>query len=531
MNLSTFSVALSHLLAVPQLSTSFTSLSPLLRQKQPSHTQILPPRSTPRPLFGILDEINSDAFQLGKDEKSSPDVSKAYDMFLGELVFSPNDPRVDIIENADKAFDPSFLAWLENKIKTTRDVEEKIALKDLLEMISDLKEKMELSQAAAEREERERAERERQLLEQREREIEEGKRLSNTEVLKRASQVDTAAVDQQLSAKASADSTPQRSFYERDLTPEIRESYSKLLKTLLPPYPPGVSAKSVVFNEYDRFDAQLLKVLDERRSQGDNGAAELLEALAVEQQKRVTAATEAVKTVLSAGDPRRMEGAIVSAAREGRIDETFLLLLEANADQAAKAGANEAARVMRQLRKRAIEEKDKKSVSKEVALLRKLLRAEDAQAREELLTDAFTPKDNLLVPGTAENARKAVDGEQPEAEKPLPEVPPPDFINACKAVLLNFGNLDDGKGDMSSRIKQIASEAEVVATRIYGKGMTTREQQDRMWKEETTSIFDLERMEIEAERFGEKAPWANKDINDEILPGFDADGRMSIGGS
>merc|ERR1712150_256602 len=183
-------------------------------------------------------------------------------------------------------------------------------------------------------------------------------------------------------------------------------------------------------------------------------------------------------------------------------------------------------RVMRQLRKRAIEEKDKKSV-KEVALLRKLLRAEDAQAREELLTDAFTPKDNLLVPGTAENARKAVDGEQPEAEKPLPEVPPPDFINACKAVLLNFGNLDDGKGDMSSRIKQIASEAEVVATRIYGKGMTTREQQDRMWKEETTSIFDLERMEIEAERFGEKAPWANKDINDEILPGFDADGRMS----
>ena len=69
---------------------------------------------------------------------------------------------------------------------------------------------------------------------------------------------------------------------------------------------------------------------------------------------------------------------------------------------------------------------------------------------------------------------------------------PPDFIIACKAVLLNFGNLssdDDTRGDLSSRMNQIANEAEVVATRIYGKGMSRREQQDHtMWKEQTTSI-------------------------------------------
>ena len=64
-------------------------------------------------------------------------------------------------------------------------------------------------------------------------------------------------------------------------------------------------------------------------------------------------------------------------------------------------------------------------------------------------------------------------------EKPMPDVPPPDFINCCKAVLLNFGNLeiDEERGDLSVQIKQIASEAEVVATRIYGKGMSSREQQ------------------------------------------------------
>ncbi len=125
-----------------------------------------------------------------------------------------------------------------------------------------------------------------------------------------------------------------------------------------------------------------------------------------------------------------------------------------------------------------------------------------------------------------------MDGELPEEEKPMPDVPPPDFINACKAVLLNFGNLssDDDRGDLSTRIKQIANEAEVVATRIYGKGMSLREQQDRMWKEQTTSIFDLETMEIDAEQRGETAPWANTE-SDDILPGFDASGKMRIGGN
>jgi hypothetical protein len=125
-----------------------------------------------------------------------------------------------------------------------------------------------------------------------------------------------------------------------------------------------------------------------------------------------------------------------------------------------------------------------------------------------------------------------MEGELPDEEKPMPEVPPPDFINACKAVLLNFGNLssDDDRGDLTTRIKQIANEAEVVATRIYGKGMTVREQQDRMWKEQTTSIFDLETLEIDAEQRGEKAPWANEN-DDDILPGFDASGKMKIGGN
>ena len=93
----------------------------------------------------------------------------------------------------------------------------------------------------------------------------------------------------------------------------------------------------------------------------------------------------------------------------------------------------------------------------------------------------YSPYFPQKVPGTSANAAKAMEGDAPDQEKPMPDVPPPDFINACKAVLLNFGNLqiDEERGDLSTQIKLIASEAEVVATRIYGQGMTSREQQVR----------------------------------------------------
>jgi hypothetical protein len=100
-----------------------------------------------------------------------------------------------------------------------------------------------------------------------------------------------------------------------------------------------------------------------------------------------------------------------------------------------------------------------------------------------MLTDAFTPQERLLVSGTAENAAKAADGEEPDKEKAAPDVPPPLFIDACKAVVLNFGNVDGdgGDGDLAARVRAIAIEAEIAATRIYGKGMSNREQQDKAW--------------------------------------------------
>jgi hypothetical protein len=501
---------------MPTVATAFGARKPVLQ-----------------PLFGILDEVMGVDYNLmSASEGSQVNMNDNFEIFLGDLVFSTNDPRLDIIENYERATDPAFLEWMKKKSENSKDPEERLALNDLLDMIKDIQKKQELSKMAEERKAKEAAELEKQRLSQAEHEAAAGRQLSNADVLRKAQAIDSATASSARDREEAA--SKKKSFYEQELTPEIRMSYEDTLKQLLPPYKGGETPKSIVKTNYEKFDAQFVKVLNERVTvDNDQDSAALLEALAVEQSKRIEVATESLKSVLSMGEPMRMEGAIVKMAREGKIDESFLLLLEANETQARDAGANAPAELMKRLRLRAAEEKDKQIASKEIALIRKLLRADDAAEREKILEDAFTPRESLLVAGTAENAAKAMDGDVPDREQPMPDVPPPDFINACKAVMLNFGNLqyDDERGDLATRIKQIASEAEVVATRIYGQGMSLREQQDRAWKEQTTSIFDLEQMELEAESRGDHAPWTNPGADDDMfLPGFDAQGKMKIGG-
>lgn len=350
-----------------------------------------------------MDEVNSDAFNLSdllrKDDDEPPtnEMEKAYEMFLGQLVFSANDPRIDIMDNYDLCVDPKWISWLDAKIANCRDVEEKMALKDLNDMISDVKKRVELSKAAEEREAKEAEEKERQRIEAAEAEMVEGKKLSGADLLRKAAAVDTAGVDAVLRENASGEEAQRKTFYDTNLTPEIRMSYEDMCKNVLPPYKPGDSASAVVFRYYDQFDAQFIKVLNERASNGDADSQVVLDALAVEQQSRVNAATEALKEVLSKGDPMRMEGAIVKLAKEGKIDEPFLLLLEANADQARAAGATGPAELMMKLKKRATQEKDKQAASKEIKLLRQLLREPNANEREKILTEAFTPKEALIV--------------------------------------------------------------------------------------------------------------------------------------
>ena len=404
MRLSSFSLALSVALSsAVGTSLAFTFIG---GQKTAHHVTTSSASSSSAStrttrLFGILDEIEGDSYNLlgnsgaddAKEKNQQRDLSDAYEIFLGELVFSPNDPRVDIVENFDLACDPQFTDWLNKKVESSTDPEEKAALRDLYGMIMDVKRKVEINAMAEERAAKEKEEAEAKRIAAIDAEVEAGKAMSNTDVLRRAQAIDSAGIETEIKAQAEEKKT----FFDTELTPEIRLSYEDLLKEVLPPYKPGDTAASIAFAYYDKFDAQFVKVLTERSNNGDSDAQDLVEALAVEQSKRIAAATETLKSVLAMGEPMRMEGAIVKLAREGKIDEPFLLLLEANANQAEAAGAQGPAQLMRKLGQRAMAEKDKQSSSKEIKLLRQLLREDDSNTREQILEEAFTPKEALIV--------------------------------------------------------------------------------------------------------------------------------------
>jgi hypothetical protein len=361
--------------------------------------------------MGLLDEINNaDAYNLmSSSNEEEVKMNDAYEIFLGELVFSTNDPRVDIMNKYELAADPEFIDWLDEKITTSTDPDERIALRDLHDIIVDVKKRVELSKLAQEREAAQAALTEQERQAQYDADMEAGRNMSNTDVLRKAQSIDSK---QQYGGTAPVETEPAKkiSFYDQALTPEIRMSYEGLFQKLIPPYRAGDTTALVVAANYDSFDAQFVKVLTERvmeQNDGENASA-LLEALAVEQSKRMTKATNALRSVLALGEPQRMEGAIVKLARENGIDESFLLLLEANERQARDAGAIGPADLMKRLRERAADEKDKQATTKEIRLIRKLLRATDSPSREKILEDAFTPRANLLVGSFMQTTRVCV---------------------------------------------------------------------------------------------------------------------------
>jgi hypothetical protein len=115
---------------------------------------------------------------------------------------------------------------------------------------------------------------------------------------------------------------------------------------------------------------------------------EIKEACNAEMASRMQQAAEALKEVLTSPTPVIMEGKIAGLARQGRIDNAMVELLEANLQQAQAAGeaGKGAVAVMTKLQQRVQTELDAK-LSPPVALLRQLLRMDDALAREALLRE------------------------------------------------------------------------------------------------------------------------------------------------
>jgi hypothetical protein len=206
--------------------------------------------------------------------------------------------------------------------------------------------------------------------------------------------------------------------------------------------------------------------------------------------KRIGGAQDRLKRILDKRTLPAMETELVAMIRRNEVDEALILLIEANIQQAELAGANQAVEVLKRLNKRINDDKDKK-LPDEVRLLRALMRIEVSEERKGLLYDAF-------------KAQKIMTEEEGVTDGP-PLISPPMFINTVRQFIQSFGNID--AFNIMDRALAVIDEAQVVATDLYGSGMTKREQQQMMFEKKSISVWDLASYEEKSLLSGEDVPW------------------------
>lgn len=117
------------------------------------------------------------------------------------------------------------------------------------------------------------------------------------------------------------------------------DTYQLMIDTLLNP---NVSVVSQIGANYAMIDYGFLQKLDEKIGAGGESVARLTEvkdACNAEMAKRMTAAAEALRDVLTSPTPVIMEGKIAGLARQGRIDDAVLQLLQVPRSSAALSAA------------------------------------------------------------------------------------------------------------------------------------------------------------------------------------------------
>ncbi|CBJ31091.1 conserved unknown protein [Ectocarpus siliculosus] len=310
------------------------------------------------------------------------------------------------------------------------------------------------------------------------------------------------------------------------LPTKVRAGYENLLGKLLN-REDGESLEDAVETNYDQVDIQFLTLLNQKaqEAEGTDAAAALTrlgDSINNTMQRRMAQASERLQKILTVGNPERMEETIKAMAERGEVDDALVLLLQANLQQAEEADAGPAVGVLKRLGAAAQAALDEK-VDPEKRLVRQLLRAKDREARLNILTKAFRQRAKVVLADGSETSE-------------APDVAPPKFIETVKGIIRNFGNVGESELGFAQQLDDMISEAEQVATELYGESQSPQDMQDRAWKDATVSVFDLENMEEDGKLRGEDMPWANDKydgMTPEMVKNFkqDEDGNLQIGGT
>ncbi len=460
----------------------------------------------------------------GKAQAESAVIKEdPHDVLLAELIFTTEDVREVIFRRLDDC-DDGFVQFLEGRIGASTDLDERDALRSLVNMVDAVKQAVE----------RKRVEDAARMKEDQQRQLEEETRLMAevAEAKKRAQSVEEQEAQRQnqreemqrlqgTNAGDAAAGAAGGGGADAALAMDPKQSYEQLLTAFLGlDFGDAAYVREVVEANYERCTMEFLDLLGERLKDPATAPDVQTRLLALKGhietilQSRMSRAAERLQALVKAGPVDAMVDKIYEMVERNEVDEPLILLLESNVQQAERAGAAPAAELFRKLIATAREAIDEK-LTPATRLVRRLLRVPESAKRQEILHEAFRPKASTLM----------ADGAKTEA---MPDVPPPDLIEELRQLIKNFGNIETD--NFSATLRALVEEAEEVATSIYGKAMSHREQQQYMWEKNTISVFDLEAMERKAQAAGQEIPWGNDAYDNMMPPGFE-NGVKTIGGN
>uniref|UniRef100_A0A7S1EQS5 Uncharacterized protein n=1 Tax=Timspurckia oligopyrenoides TaxID=708627 RepID=A0A7S1EQS5_9RHOD len=299
----------------------------------------------------------------------------------------------------------------------------------------------------------------------------------------------------------------------KDMTPEeiemiqyqkVMDGYEKMYESIVDS---DEKMETTVLSLYDQMDRQFLDLVVQKASSGDETAEKISEIVQKAMADRMQSAADRLRVCLTAGPPDAMVQKLYDFVQAGELDDAFLLLLAGNLDQAKKAQNDNAVKILTILQRKTMELRDQQ-VEPEVALVRQLLRTETEDARKSILRKALAVKKKVMLSDGSQSSGTTVDGKK--------------LVAAMRKLIEQFGNVDS---TLVERVSMIGTEAEDVARELFDiEDKDIQDIQDEAFHKRSVSVFDLERMEIEAEISGSNAPWTGQ--SDSPPPGFDKSGRM-----
>ncbi|CAB9507737.1 expressed unknown protein [Seminavis robusta] len=231
--------------------------------------------------------------------------------------------------------------------------------------------------------------------------------------------------------------------------------------------------KSTLLEQLPTMNPAIIMKLKQSLADPNETVQAVANALGSVLEAQLEQARDILKSLLDAGEIRKMDALIGKAARDGKLDAAFFSVLQMNLQNAAQEAAaaaeeGEASRVqvLQHVYTRCQEEVEK-NVPPGIALLNKLLRTEIDSIRANQLKHYLCPQPNVIT---------APDGTEIQLEgEPRILVPPPLLVDAIGNAIKQIRTVEKAGGtdpasaaNMVESVRQVAKEARIIIGENYG---------------------------------------------------------------